>query len=44
MHIDIHDDNRLSVWALDVDGDRQWTLKHTGSISELFERQHYGKH
>lgn len=44
MHIDIHDGNRLSVWSLELDGGKQWILKHTASISELFERQHCETH
>ncbi|OEL37972.1 hypothetical protein BAE44_0001010 [Dichanthelium oligosanthes] len=40
MHIDINDNNRLSVWALQMDGDEQWILKHTASIQEVFGRQH----
>ncbi|CAL4931471.1 unnamed protein product [Urochloa decumbens] len=44
MYVDVHDDNRLSVWALKEDGEKQWVLKHTASISELFGRQHCGKH
>ncbi|CAL4931468.1 unnamed protein product [Urochloa decumbens] len=43
MHIDFRNDNQLSVWVFKADGNEQWTLKHTTSITKLLGRQQYGQ-
>uniref|UniRef100_A0A0A9PQR3 F-box protein At3g26010-like beta-propeller domain-containing protein n=2 Tax=Arundo donax TaxID=35708 RepID=A0A0A9PQR3_ARUDO len=42
MHIDYRKDNQLSVWAFEADGNEQWALKHTTSITQLLGRHQSG--
>ncbi|TVU46645.1 hypothetical protein EJB05_06192, partial [Eragrostis curvula] len=41
-HIDFHEDNVLSVWQFEADGNEQWSLKHTASITRLLGRRKNG--
>jgi len=44
MHIDFHNDNQLSVWALGANGNEQWTLEHSVSITHLLGRHHRSRY
>ncbi|CAL4958073.1 unnamed protein product [Urochloa decumbens] len=43
MHIDFRNHNQLSVWALGANGNEQWALEHTASITQLLGRHHRGE-
>ncbi|CAL4977750.1 unnamed protein product [Urochloa decumbens] len=44
MHIDFHNDNQLSVWALGTKSNEQWTLEHTANITQLLGRLHRSRY
>ncbi|TVU46644.1 hypothetical protein EJB05_06191, partial [Eragrostis curvula] len=37
-HIDSRNDNQLSIWQFEADGNEHWALKHTASITRLLGR------
>ena len=44
MHMDFRNDNQLSVWALGANGNEQWTLEHSVSITHLLGRHHRSRY